>query len=63
MNLLTGFAVVNDTAAKRISYTYTEVDEQGNVVRQNVKESFLVLDTETKAIIEQLENKIKERLV
>lgn len=63
MKLLSGFAVVNDNVGKRISYTYTEVDETGNVLKQNVKESFLVLDKETKAIIEQLENKIKERLV
>lgn len=62
MKLLSGFAVVNDNVGKRISYTYTEVDEAGNVLKQNVKESFLVLDKETSSIIESLENKIKERL-
>ena len=62
MKLLSGFAVINDTIGKRISYTYTEVDETGNILKQNVKESFLVLDDETKTFIDQLENKINERL-
>ena len=62
MKLLSGFAVINDTIGKRISYTYTEVDETGKVLKQNVKESFLVLDDETKTFIDQLENKINERL-
>ena len=62
MKLLSGFAVINDTIGKRITYTYTEVDETGNVLKQNVKESYLVLDDDTKNLITQLENKINERL-
>ena len=63
MKLLSGFAVINDTIGKRISYTYTEVDETGNVLKQNVKESFIVLDDETKTLIGQIEEKINTRLV
>lgn len=60
--LISGFAIINDTVGKRVSYTYTEVDEAGNVLKQNVKESYLVLDEEEKEIIEKLENKIKIKL-
>ena len=62
VKLLSGFAVINDTVGKRISYTFTEVDEQGNVLRQNVKESYLVLDEEEKKVIDQLEAKIKAKM-
>lgn len=61
MKILTGFAVVKDTVGNRISYTYTPVDAEGNILDNNKKESFVVLDEETKALVEQLENKIKER--
>ena len=60
--LISGFAIINDTVGKRVSYTYTEVDETGNVLKQNVKESYLVLDEEEKEIIGKLENKIKIKL-
>lgn len=62
VKLLSGFAVINDTVGKRISYTFTEVDSNGNVIRQNVKESYLVLDEEEKTVIGQLEEKIKAKM-
>lgn len=62
MDILTGFAVIKDAVGNRITYTYSEVDEQGTITSSNKKESFIVLDAETKSLIEQLENKIKERL-
>lgn len=62
LKILTGFAVVKDTVGDRISYTYTTVDDQGNILDSNKKESFVVLDLEIKELVEQLESKIKERL-
>ncbi len=62
MKLLTGFAVVKDNVGNRIAYTTSEVDEAGIRVSSNNKESFVVLDPETNNLIEQLEEKIKERL-
>lgn len=62
MKILTGFAVVKDTVGDRISYTYTTVDTEGKITDDNKKESFVVLDQETKNLIMDLENKIKERL-
>lgn len=62
MKILTGYAVIKDSVGYRITYTYSEIDEQGTITSSNKKESYIVLDTETKTLIEQLENKIKERL-
>lgn len=62
MKMLTGFAVIKDSVGHRITYTYSNVDEQGTITSSNNKESFVVMDTEAKNLIEQLENKILERL-
>lgn len=61
MKILTGFAVIKDSVGNRITYTTSEVDEKGTIVSSNNKESFIVLDEETIALISQLENKIKNR--
>lgn len=62
MKILTGFAVIKDNVGNRITYTTSEVDENGTIVSSNNKESFIVLDTDTNNLISQLENKIKERI-
>lgn len=62
MKILTGFAVVKDSVGNRITYTTSEVDENGTIVSSNNKESFIVLDKDTNNLILQLENKIKERI-
>lgn len=62
MKILTGYAVIKDAVGNRITYTYSEVDEQGTITSSNKKESFIVLDTDTKSLVQQLENKISERL-
>ena len=62
MKILTGYAVIKDAVGHRITYTYSEVDEQGTITSSNKKESFIVLDTDIKSLVQQLENKISERL-
>ncbi len=62
MKMLTGFAVVKDSVGNRITFTTTEVDESGMITSSNNKESFIVLDPETNALITQLEEKIKNRV-
>lgn len=62
MKILTGYAVIKDAVGHRITYTYSEVDEQGTITSSNKKESFIVLDVDTKNLITQLEAKIEERL-
>lgn len=62
MKILTGFAVVKDSVGNRITYTTSEVNENGTIVSSNNKESFIVLDNEINNLILQLEKKIKERI-
>lgn len=62
MKILTGFAVLNDRNGKRITYTYDVVDEMGNVTESNNKESYIVLDEETKNAISALEQLVENRM-
>lgn len=62
MKILTGFAVLNDRNGKRITYTYDVVDEMGSVTESNNKESYIVLDEETKSAISALEQLIENRM-
>lgn len=62
MKILTGFAVLNDRNGKRITYTYDVVDERGSVTESNNKESYIVLDEETKSAISTLEQLVENRM-
>lgn len=62
MKILTGFAVLNDRNGKRIAYTYDVVDEMGSVTESNNKESYIVLDEETKSAISALEQLVENRM-
>jgi len=63
MKLLSGMAIINDSIGKRVVYTYSEIDETGNLLDSNKKESFIAIDEETKNAIQQLEDMIKTRLL
>ena len=62
MKILTGFAVLNDRNGKRITYTYAVVDEMGSVTESNNKESYIVLDEETKSAVSALEQLVENRM-
>lgn len=63
MKILTGLAIVTDNTGKKIAYTHTTVNNEGIISESNTKESYIVMDKETLDIIEQLENKVKLRLL
>ncbi|MGG7215406.1 hypothetical protein ACQPUY_17695 [Clostridium nigeriense] len=62
MKILTGFAVIKDSVGHRITYTYSDIDEQGTITSSNNKESFVVIEEEVKSLVQQLESKITERI-
>lgn len=62
MKVLTGFAVIKDNVGNRITYTTSEIDEQGTIISSNNKESFIVLNQATNELISNLETIIKERI-
>lgn len=62
MNILTGFAVINDRNGKRISYTYDVVNDEGDLLESNNKKSYIVLDESHKNTINELETLIVKRM-
>lgn len=62
MKRLTAIAVVTTAEGERVSYTYTELDADGNVISQNNRASFVALDGEVLAAISTLKNAVNARL-
>ncbi|EPY2273644.1 hypothetical protein ACXAUS_002512 [Clostridium sporogenes] len=58
---LTGIAVINRAEGKRIAYTYSELDNNtGDIIQDNVKNSFIALDERLLSTIKDLEIYIKD---
>lgn len=58
---LTGIAVINRAEGKRIAYTYSELDPNtGDIIQDNVKNSFIALDDEFLKAIKSVEDYVKE---
>ncbi|WP_238906624.1 hypothetical protein [Clostridium sp. YIM B02506] len=62
MLMLTGVAIVTTAEGKRVTYSYSEVDENGTIVKSNIKRSFVAVDQELKNIIDQLESKVSTHM-
>ncbi|ENJ9655636.1 hypothetical protein AB2T14_003320 [Clostridium botulinum] len=61
MKRLTGIAVINRAEGKRIAYTYSELDPNtGDIIQDNVKNSFIALDEGLLVTIKELETYIKD---
>lgn len=62
MKKLSGVAVVTTAEGERVSYTYMELDDSGNITSQNNRGSFVVLDEEVLTAIATLKNAVNARL-
>lgn len=62
MNILRAFQVINRDGVRTISSTYNEVDNEGNITKPNVKDSFYAIDPELKSHIDAIEEYINNRL-
>ena len=62
MLMLTGTAIITTAEGKRLTYSFSEIDENGTIVKSNVKRSFVAVDPELKNVIEQLETKVSEHM-
>lgn len=62
MKKLTSFTGHKTSEGQRISYTYSEIDETGKLINQNIRENFIVMDEELQGHIEGIESYINERL-
>lgn len=60
MKILTSFTSHVTAEGQRISYTYSEIDENGNLINQNQRESFIVMDNGLMEHISTINNYITE---
>ncbi|HBJ2615500.1 TPA: hypothetical protein LA742_004024 [Clostridium botulinum] len=61
MKRLTGVAIINRAEGKRVAYTYSEVDENtGDIIQDNIKQSFIALDDEFLKAIKAVEDYVEE---
>lgn len=62
MKKLSAVAIVTTAEGERVSYTYMELDDSGNITSQNNRGSFVALDAEVLAAISTLKNAVNARL-
>ena len=62
MKKLSAVAIVTTAEGERVSYTYMELDDSGNITSQNNRGSFVALDGEVLAEIITLKNAVNARL-
>lgn len=60
MKKLTSFTHLVTGEGDRIAYTYSEIDENGNLVSQNNKGNFIVLDDALQEHINEIGSYIKK---
>jgi len=62
--MLTSFTKFTTGEGERVSFTFSEVSEKGELVNQNIKGNFIVMDDELlshlKAVDDYKENYLKE---
>lgn len=55
---LTSFVHHVTGAGSRISYTYSEIDESGKIIEDNVKDSIIVVEEEIQAAVDVINTHI-----
>ena len=55
---LTSFTHIITGEGSRIAYTYSEIDQQGNLISQNNKGNFVVIDDDLLNNIQAIQNYI-----
>lgn len=63
MKKLTSFTHLTTGEGDRIAYTYSEIDESGNLVSQNNKGNFIVMDDEMTTYIRAIQNYISTKFL
>jgi hypothetical protein len=60
MKKLTSFTHLITGEGDRIAFTYSEIDDVGNISSQNNKGNFIVVDDELKAHVDAIKNFIAQ---
>lgn len=56
LNRLTGIAIITTGEGERISFTFTTLDSEGNIISTNNKGSFIVMNDELQEHITAIKN-------
>lgn len=56
LNRLTGIAIITTGEGERISFTFTTLDSEGNIISTNNKGSFIVMSDELQEHITAIKN-------
>lgn len=59
--IVTNFQVINDPLGKRVALTYSELEE-GNIIKSNIRNSFIVTDESLLKSINEIEDYINKRI-
>ena len=62
MKILRAFQVIYRDGAKIIATTYNEVDNDGNIVKENASDCFYAVNEEVTTNLNAIEGYIKKRL-
>ena len=60
MKQLSSFMVINADGGDRVSYTYNEINDNGEIISQNNKKSFFAIDPTLTVYIDSIRQYIKE---
>lgn len=55
---VTGYAFVQSPEGLRVAYTYAKLDENGNILDNNIRGSYVDESEETKSFLAALEQKV-----
>ena len=61
MKTITSYTAFNTAEAMRLSYTYSEIDEQGNILKSNIRKDMIVIDRALKKELNDVFDFLAER--
>lgn len=62
MKKVTGISFVRTAEGLRVCYTYSAIDDQGNVLEKNKNGSYINVDPDTETFVAGLETSVAARL-
>lgn len=61
MKTITSYTAFNTAEGMRLSYTYSEIDEDGNITRSNIRKDLVVVDITLKKELNDIFDYLTER--
>lgn len=59
---ITGYAFVETSEGLRVAYTYSKIDDNGNVTISNARGSYIDMSDSTREFLNGIEDTIKSRI-